>query len=43
MMGIDGHIKITDFGMCKDGMKPGHKTSTYKFFFFFFFLFFFEK
>ncbi|XP_014663126.1 PREDICTED: protein kinase C iota type-like [Priapulus caudatus] len=25
----DGHVKLTDYGMCKDGLKPGEKTSTF--------------
>ena len=29
MMDKDGHIKITDFGMCKDELQAGMKTNTY--------------
>ena len=25
----DGHVKLTDYGMCKEGLLPGEKTSTF--------------
>ena len=25
----DGHVKLTDYGMCKEGLLPGDKTSTF--------------
>lgn len=25
----DGHVKLTDYGMCKEGLRPGDTTSTF--------------
>ena len=25
----DGHVKLTDYGMCKEGLRPEDKTSTF--------------
>lgn len=29
LLDIEGHIKLTDYGMCKEGLKPGELTSTF--------------
>jgi atypical protein kinase C iota type len=29
LLDIDGHIKLTDYGMCKEGLSRGEKTSTF--------------
>ncbi|KAI9204515.1 kinase-like domain-containing protein [Polychytrium aggregatum] len=29
LMGSDGHIKLADYGVCKDGMNYGNTTNTY--------------
>lgn len=29
LLDIEGHIKLTDYGMCKEGLKPGEQTSTF--------------
>lgn len=29
LLDSDGHIKLTDYGMCKEGLNPGDKTSTF--------------
>jgi atypical protein kinase C iota type len=29
LLDVDGHIKLTDYGMCKEGLRPGDTTSTF--------------
>lgn len=29
LLDADGHIKLTDYGMCKEGLRPGDTTSTF--------------
>lgn len=29
LLDCDGHIKLTDYGMCKEGLRPGDTTSTF--------------
>lgn len=29
LLDSDGHIKLTDYGMCKEGLNPGDRTSTF--------------
>ncbi|XP_065890110.1 protein kinase C iota type-like isoform X2 [Dysidea avara] len=29
LLDCDGHVKLTDYGMCKEGLRPGDTTSTF--------------
>ncbi len=29
LLDTDGHVKLTDYGMCKEGLRPGDTTSTF--------------
>lgn len=29
MLGVDGHIKVVDFGVCKTGIQKGEKTGSF--------------
>lgn len=29
LLDSDGHVKLTDYGMCKEGLRPGESTSTF--------------
>lgn len=29
LLDSDGHVKLTDYGMCKEGLRPGDSTSTF--------------
>ena len=29
LLDVDGHVKLTDYGMCKEGLRPGDTTSTF--------------
>uniref|UniRef100_UPI00358F7428 protein kinase C iota type-like isoform X1 n=1 Tax=Myxine glutinosa TaxID=7769 RepID=UPI00358F7428 len=29
LLDVDGHVKLTDYGMCKEGIRPGDTTSTF--------------
>lgn len=29
LLDAEGHIKLTDYGMCKEGLRPGDSTGTF--------------
>ena len=31
LLDVDGHIKLTDFGLCKEGLEKGDEDKTFSF------------